>query len=180
MLSPLQPLDEQVGIAESDGVRVVDVVGHDVKVEVCLVVGRPQRLLHLDSIGDIGPRADDPGRPAVVSGKHRVLPRKDKFLPAPRDDRVLPLAGKRCSAGDRGIEDLLPSLPGCFRDDGCKPVLSEQFRLPVAEQLATVTVDEPDGMVGVDDDEEDARHVQVALHEVSLFLHLPLPPFELL
>ncbi|MBA7482965.1 hypothetical protein ES707_18470 [subsurface metagenome] len=35
-------------------------------------------------------------------------------------------------------------------------------------------------MVGVDDHEQDARHVQVTLHDVPLLLHLLLPPFELL
>ncbi|KAF5046005.1 hypothetical protein DSECCO2_475380 [anaerobic digester metagenome] len=67
----------------------------------------------------------------------------------------------------------------CFRDNGCKPVFPEQLLLAVAEQLATAAVDEPDGMIGVDDDEEAARHVEVVPDEIPLFLHLPFPPLEL-
>ena len=52
-LLPLQHLGEQVGVAESDGVGVVDVMHHDVEVEVCLFVGCPQFPFHPDTVGDI-------------------------------------------------------------------------------------------------------------------------------
>src|SRR5690606_13398226 len=65
-------------------------------------------------------------------------------------------------------------------NDRIEPVFPEQFLFPVAEHLAPVTVDEPDGMVGADGDEEDTRHVQVTLYEIPLSLHLLLPSFELL
>ncbi len=178
-LLPLQRLDQQVGVAESDGVGVVDVVRHDVEVEVCLVVGHPQRFLRPDPVGDIRSGTDQSDRATVIIGKDCVLPCEDQFVPIPRDDRVLS-PGQGVAARDRGVEDLPPCLSGCFGDDRCKPVLPDKFLLPVAEQLAAVAVDEPDGMIGVDDDEEDARHVEVALREIPLFLQLPLPPFELL
>ncbi len=174
-----QELGEQVGVTESDGIRVVNVVHHDIEVEVCLVMGRPQRFLRPDPVGDIGSRTDHRDRPAVVAGKDGVLPREDQLIAVPRDDRALSPVGQGCAGGERGVKDLPPRLPDRFRNDGRKPVLPEQFLLLIAEQFAAVPVDEPDGMVGVDNDKQDACYIQITLREVPLFLHLAFPSFEL-
>jgi hypothetical protein len=149
----------------------------DDRLELRLLLG--QLALDALALGDVLARRENALNRAVIALEEDVAPVDHPLLAGGVDDRLFVTHRQdRLRAHQAGEEGSGACLFGC-RDKAAEPVGANQFTLSPAEDLASLAVDQRDPAVGVEHQQHDAGHIEVALRGVLFRLQFARAPGDL-